>query len=175
MQNYQNSDSISFSKGVAELKQMFPNFDEEIITYVLIQNNKIFEKALDTLLVMQCVDNEPLEQEISIFKNKSPIIPNKEKDNNSTLKNKNATVDNKNIGSVVSQNPTSIVRKNDKNENNYNHFNTNKNQKITDVDKKGEMKPVEYSDQTQRKKSFGQKFKGKVLWLNNNRLDKQYI
>ena len=80
MQNYQNSDSISFSKGVAELKQMFPNFDEEIITYVLIQNNKIFEKALDTLLVMQCVDNEPLEPEISIFKNKSPIIPNKEKE-----------------------------------------------------------------------------------------------
>lgn len=164
MQNYQNSDSISFSKGVAELKQMFPNFDEEIIIYVLIQNNKIFEKALDTLLVMQCVDNAPLEQEISIFKNKSPIIHNKEKDNNSTLQNKNAKIENKNIGSVVSQNPPSILRKTDKNESNHSHHNTNKNQNIIDVDKKGEMKPVGYTDQTQNKKSFGQKFKGIVLY-----------
>ncbi len=48
-----NTDSVSYEQAIIQLKEMFPNFDYEIIMSALLQNNNSYEDTLNALLVMQ--------------------------------------------------------------------------------------------------------------------------
>jgi hypothetical protein len=65
-----DSNVITLEQGIKNLKEMFINFDEEIIVCVLMENT--YEEAINQLLAMQGDFNKEkknLEGEISIFKN----------------------------------------------------------------------------------------------------------
>jgi hypothetical protein len=140
----QNSNKISFQKGVDELKQMFPNYEEDIIICVLLENDKVFEKAVDALLAMHIEDKKvnKEEPEISIFSKKSSIV-----DNGSFNRKENIqTHDNKIIQS--SKKETVNGKGDDKNKTNTLSVN------------KYDRKSFDNRD-IKMKNSFGQKFKSK--------------
>jgi hypothetical protein len=142
----QNSNTISLQKGVDQLKQMFPNFDEDVIFCVLVENHNEFEKAVDALLMMNGSVNKlnREEPEISIFRNKPSMA------NYDTYSNKiNEQV---NRRENINKNETSL----EKQENN-----NNNNNKSNDNVNKLPMKTVANSVEIKKKNSFGQKFKSK--------------
>lgn len=138
----QNSNAISFQKGVDELKQMFPNFEEDIIISVLLENDKTFEKAVDVLLAMHVDDNkiDKGEPEISIFSKNPSIV-----DYSSYVNKENIpTTQNKVIQS--SKKETIISEREDRNKSNNVNVNRYEKNSIDDTIVK-------------KKSSFGQKFK----------------
>ena len=74
-----NSGEISLENCVAQLREMFPNLDEEIILSALYENKNNFEATLNCLISFQSdtnfVENPQIneqseqEKEISIFGN----------------------------------------------------------------------------------------------------------
>jgi hypothetical protein len=188
-----NSGEISLEHCVAQLREMFPNLDEEIILSALYENGNNFEATLNCLINFQCdtnfVDQSPQmnqreeqEKEISIFGN---IVP---KEQVRQEGREDFFLDRKQIEAMKSgvstytgkteYNPSSTyMRKDDTSINK--DLNKNKRGSVDYTSKSNDKNGVNsigisdetFSNSTQplsNKKSFGQKFKSKIIFFKLN-------
>jgi hypothetical protein len=182
-----NSGEISLENCVAQLREMFPNLDEEIILSALYENRNNFEATLNCLISFQSdtnfVENPQIneqseqEKEISIFGN----IVQKEQAKNE--RGDDLFLDRKKIEAMKSgvstytgkteyrtnNNSTKKEETSNKNDLNKNKrgsvdysSKTNQNNGVSNIAVSDEI----FSNSTQalnNKKSFGQKFKSKII------------